>query len=194
MIKQLQAALKEYESEQQILTTKRKQFELIRIAAKKAIALLRRANLQEAHKLITDCQESLTSLAPVIEQNSTLKESSFYKEATEEFAEAWIYYCFLNKNEFSWPPKIIIDSEQQLGGFSDFTGELVRRAITEASTSNLKRIENYRNLTQNIVEELTQAGLSRKLRSKYDATERNLTKIENIIYDLRLLQEKAQAN
>ncbi len=39
---------------------------------------------------------------------------------------------------------------------------------------------------ENVIQELTKVGFQGKLRQKYDEVERNLRKLEGIIYDIKL--------
>ena len=51
---------------------------------------------------------------------------------------------------------------------------------------NLKQLSFYKKAIEKIVDELTKIGFMGKLRQKYDEVERNLKKIENILYDIKL--------
>lgn len=113
-----------------------------------------------------------------------------YKEGIEEYIEAITFFNFLTKSKKRIPDFVRIEPEEIVSGICDFTGELVRKAITIASVENLKQLFFYKKLIEEIVDELTKIGFRRKLRQKYDEVERNLKKIENILYDIKLKLKK----
>ena len=63
---------------------------------------------------------------------------------------------------------------------------MVRKAITLAGSKNFEKILDYKETVEKVIEEMTKIGLEGKLRQKYDEVERNLRKIEDILYDLRV--------
>ena len=113
-------------------------------------------------------------------------DQSFYKEAVEEYIEAITFYNFLTKPNKGVPKFVEVKPEEIIAGICDFTGELLRRAITIASVENFKQIGEYKKIIENIAEQLTKIGFKGKLRQKYDEVERNLSRIEDIIYDIKL--------
>ena len=162
----------------------------IRALSKKAIALLRRDNTKESKKIIKKIENFFRSINKVITRDKDLIGQSFYKEAVEEYIEAITFYNFLTKSNKGVPKFVEVKPEEIIAGTCDFTGELLRRAITIASVENFKQIGEYKKIIENIAEQLTKIGFKGKLRQKYDEVERNLIRIENIIYDIKLKQKK----
>ena len=76
--------------------------------------------------------------------------------------------------------------EEIISGVCDFTGEVVRKAISVADAKNLKKLNLWKKEIESVAEELTKIGFKGKLRQKYDEVERNLKKMESIIYDIKL--------
>lgn len=158
----------------------------IRALSKKAIALLRRDNTEESKKIIGEIENFFRLVNKTIKRNKGLANQSFYKEAVEEYIEAITFYNFLAKPNKEVPKFVEAKPEEIIAGICDFTGELLRRAITIASVENFKQIGEYKKIIENIAEQLTKIGFRGKLRQKYDEVERNLSKIEDIIYDIKL--------
>jgi len=182
----LKKSIKEYQENQDLLYRIQKLSNEIRTSSKEAIALLRRENIKESKKTIKNIENRFKLINKVVKQDKDLLNQSFYKEAVEEYIEAITFYNFLTKSNKGVPKFVEVKPEEIIAGVCDFTGELLRRAITVASVDNFKQIGGYKKVIENIAEQLTKIGFKGKLRQKYDEAERNLSKIEDIIYDIKL--------
>ena len=186
----LKKSINKYQKTQDSIYEIQKISNEIRALSKKAIALLRRDNAEESKKIIKKIENFLRLINKTIKRNKDLINQSFYKEAVEEYIEAITFYNFLTKPNKGVPKFVEVKPEEIIAGICDFTGELLRRAITIASVENFKQIGEYKKIIENIAEQLTKIGFKGKLRQKYDEVERNLIRIENIIYDIKLKQKK----
>jgi len=158
----------------------------VRVVSKRSIALLRRGNLREAESLLRDAETTLRKLAVMMKQHPDFQSVGFYQDAAEEYVEAIAFYSVMTKQTLRIPRGVVLTPETVLSGICDTTGELLRRAVTIAGNDEAGEIERYRNSTEDVIAQLTVLGLSGKLRSKYDDVERNLQRIEGILYDIRL--------
>jgi predicted translin family RNA/ssDNA-binding protein len=184
----LKKSINKYQKTQDVIHEIQKNSNEIRSLSKQVIALLRRDNIQESTKLIKRIEGLFRLSNKTIKNNKELINQSFYKEAVEEHIEAITLYNFLTKSNKKAPEFIEVGEEEIIAGICDFTGELLRRAITIASVENFKQIKEYKKIIENIAEQLTKICFKGKLRQKYDEVERNLSKIEDIIYDIKLKQ------
>jgi len=182
----LKKSIKEYQETQGLIYGIQKLSNEIRAKSKKAIALLRREKIKESKEKIKEAESLFRLINKLIKKNRNLTNQSFYKEAVEEYIEAITFYNFVNKSKREIPDFVETEPEGIISGICDFTGELVRRAITIASVENFKQILLYKKVIEDIAEELTKIGFRGKLRRKYDEVERNLRKIEDILYDIKL--------
>jgi len=182
----LKKSINKYQKTQDSIYEIQKISNEIRALSKKAIALLRRDNTKESKKIIKKIENLLRLINKTIKRNKDLIDQSFYKEAVEEYIEAITFYNFLTKPNKGVPKFVEVKPEEIIAGICDFTGELLRRAITIASVENFKQIGEYKKIIENIAEQLTKIGFKGKLRQKYDEVERNLSRIEDIIYDIKL--------
>lgn len=189
----LKKSIEKYQKTQNLIYEIEKLSNEIRTISKTAIALLRRDNIVEsknnikkAEKLFRLINEITKKSKDSISRFSYIGRIACYKEAVEEYIEAIIFYNFLTKSKKEIPNFIEFKPEDIIFGICDFTGELVRRAVNIANSDNLKKLVLYREAIESIVEELTKIGFKGKIRQKYDETERNLKKIENILYDIKL--------
>ncbi len=158
----------------------------IRIDSKKSIALLRRDNFKQAKDLFKHINNNFKEINKVAKQEPGTIYEGFYSEAVEEYIEALTFYQFLSKDKNEMPKYIKATPEHIIAGICDFTGELVRKSVNLAKKENLKQLEKFHKTIDNIAEELTRIGLRGKLRHKYDEVERNLRRMEQILYDIRL--------
>lgn len=186
----IKKSIKEYQKKQDLIYNLQKLSDQVRARSKKVIALLRRDNIKEGKKIIIEIEDIIKEINKIFKKNKSLTGQNSYKEGIEEYIEAITFFNFLTKSKKRIPDFVIAEPEEMIGGICDFTGELVRKAITVASIENLKQLSFYGKVVEEIVDELTKIGFRGKLRNKYDEVERNLKKIENILYDIKLKKSK----
>jgi len=182
----IKKSIEEYQKKQDLIYNLQKLSDQVRARSKKVIALLRRDNIKEGKKIIIEIEDIIKEINKIFKKNKILTGQNSYKEGIEEYIEAITFFNFLTKSKKGIPDFVRIESEEIVSGICDFTGELVRKAITIASVENLKQLSFYKKVIEEIVDELTKIGFRGKLRQKYDEVERNLKKIENILYDIKL--------
>lgn len=180
----LKKAIKKYQRTQDLISKIQKPCIEIRVNSKKAIALLRRDNIKGSEDLIKRAEGVFKIINKTMKGNKDLLRLGFYREAVEEYIEAITFFDFLNERKI--PDFILAGPEEIISGICDFSGELVRKAITIGSIKDLEKILSYKKVIENIIERLTEIGLTGKLRQKYDEAERNLRRIEDILYDIKL--------
>ncbi len=157
-----------------------------RTAAKRAVALVRHADAERAGELIATAERELGALARLARTNARVLSESFYREAVEEYVEAKALAALVAHARFALPAEIVVDPEEMLGGLADATGELVRRAVTIAHESGaLAELERYRSAAAALSHELAAVSEAGKLRQKHDEVERNLHRLEQLIYETR---------
>ena len=182
----IKKSIKEYQKKQDLIYNLQKLSDQVRVRSKKVIALLRRDNIKEGKKIIVEIEDIIKKINRIFKRNKSLTGQNSYKEGIEEYVEAITFFNFLTKSKKKIPSFVMVGPEGIIGGICDFTGELVRKAITVASVENIKQLYSYKKTVEEIADELTKIGFRGKLRQKYDEVERNLRKIENILYDIRL--------
>jgi len=182
----IKKSIKEYQKKQDLIYNLQKSSDQVRARSKKVIALLRRDNIKEGKKIIIEIEDIIKEINKIFKKNKSLTDQNSYKEGIEEYIEAITFFNFLTKSKKGIPDFVRVESEEIVSGICDFTGELVRKTITIASVENLKQLSFYKKVIEEIVDELTKIGFKGKLRQKYDEVERNLKKIENILYDIKL--------
>jgi len=182
----LKKSIKKYQEKQDLIYKIQKFSNEIRAKSKKAIALLRRDNIKESQETIKKAERDFGLINKLVKKNSDLLNYGFYREAVEEYIEALTFYNFLTKSNKQIPDFIKKGSEEIISGICDFTGELVRKAITIAHSKDSQEILLYKKAIEDVVEELTKIAFFGKLRQKYDEAERNLKRIEGILYEIKM--------
>src|SRR4030042_307978 len=97
--------------------------------AKMAIFALHRDNMAEAEKCFQEADKLFQYLGTKIKIEKGLDYEGAYLAAMEEYVEAKLFYQYLKTGKISAIPGLKIDCDSYLGGLSDFTGELVRKAV-----------------------------------------------------------------
>ncbi|OQR82611.1 hypothetical protein ACHHYP_15728 [Achlya hypogyna] len=157
-------------------------------ASKQAIFAMHRGNMEEASDKLEVADQVIQALAPVILEEATLRNGAF-SSAMEEYAEAQCFRHFLTAGTLvSLEELNFVDRDEYLGGVVDFTGEVTRYAIVQATKRDVERVEACRAMVDAISGELIQFSFRNSpLRKKYDSLKYNLKKLENTLYELSLV-------
>jgi len=185
-LKTLRRFVSDYRQYQDLRHRLKASADRVRSLAKHAITLMRQDKYHDAEQLLAEAERVLKSVHTLMKRQPLLATEGFFREALEEYAEAKAYHSFLTGERLTIPLFIPLDTDEALGGVCDFTGELVRKAMSIADEEHLKEIESYVRMTQRVVDELSHVSFSGKLREKYDDLERNLVKLERIVYEVRM--------
>lgn len=158
--------------------------------SKQAIYAVHRNDLHKADLLLTKAKEHIKKAHELLEQ-SHLNEVGSFKAGVEEFIEASCYILFSKERRIPSRKELGLpfqpNGEIYLLAISDFTGELVRKAIA-AATENQQDVVKH---IAHVIRELHGLFLefdfrSGELRKKSDSLKHNLSKIEGIMYDLHV--------
>jgi predicted translin family RNA/ssDNA-binding protein len=152
--------------------------------SKQAIFALHRDELVEAEKILNDTENKILNIEKLLEKR--LKDEGSYKEGLEEFIEAFMFSEFLKNGQINFKSKVKADFNDLIGGICDLTGEIVRKAVQAVTKGENEKIKLYQAAVQSVVGELIKFDLLGKHRGKYDQAKRNLRKIEEIAYDLKI--------
>ncbi len=182
----LKSAIRAFEKNQKHIPDLQHIFGQVRRGAKHSISLTRRGNVKDASAQLKECEQLIKRGIAKAGKDVDIASQGFYREAIEEYVEGKLYWSFVADKEIEFPNYIKLTFWDMLGGWSDFTGELIRRAISLAHEADIREIEKLKTITEKVVEIFSQASFSGKLRNKYDATERNLKRLEEILYELKL--------
>ncbi len=163
--------------------------EIIKLS-KLSIYSFHRDDFSKGKELLSSAKKLIIETNKII-NSSNLREVGSFRASLEEFIEGSALEFFLQHKtipslenlNLSFP----IHDETYLLGLCDFSGELVRRAVSCATNNNPAEVE----LIKNTLEELYGLFLkfnfrSGELRKKFDSLRHNLSKVNNIVYDIKL--------
>lgn len=153
--------------------------------SKRAIFSLHKMDFRNAEDLLNDAEKALVGLEKKFGHNR-LSEEGAYKAGTEEYVEAKMFHRVLTGKKVDKINKITLDTDSLLGGICDLTGEMVRKAINEASKGNYGEVGKIKEAINEIMAELVEFDMTGYLRTKYDQARTNLRKIEQINYEINL--------
>ncbi len=153
--------------------------------SKRVIFSLHRTDVKKASELLDGAERALADLEKKF-GHSRLSEEGAYKAAAEEYVEAKMFYRVMTGKKVDKISKTKMDIDSLLGGICDLTGELVRRAVNQASAGNLEEVEKIKKAINEIMAELAEFDITGYLRTKFDQAKTNLRKIEQIDYEIKL--------
>jgi len=182
-LSQIKKNLETYQAERnQIINTSRD----ILQASKSAIFALHRGDSNEAGKSISLAEGLIAKLNKAYNKNNRLRFEGSYKASLEEYVEAKTFFQFMAGKNLDKLPIESIGPEEYINGLTDLTGELVRQAVLQATKGNYKVLENYRSFTEEIVGFMLTLYLTGSSRQKFDDAKRNLKRLEQIIYEVKI--------
>lgn len=157
-------------------------------SSKEAIFACHRNQMGDAKKSLEAAEKVIKQLNKKVASNKTLEGQGSFLAALEEYAEAKLLYNYLKTGKVGRITTVNLSHDTYIGALSDFTGELVRKAIAHATKREKKEVEKIKKVVEDIMEQFIKFDLLSSLRSKYDAARKNLRKIEEILYDLTISQ------
>jgi predicted translin family RNA/ssDNA-binding protein len=86
-----------------------------------------------------------------------------------------------------------VNTHEYVGALSDFTGEIGRLAVASASKRDLTAVRNVLQADVAIYAGLMQINVGGKYTKKCDSVQQNLRKVEDVGYELSMLQRGARA-
>jgi len=154
--------------------------------SKKAIFAGHQGELKKAEEHLQLAEAAIDELLRKYQQDNRLRFEGSYKAGLEEYVEAKFFVAVLKNEEIKEIANPTIGAEEYLGGLCDVTGELVRQAVLLATKDQIKDIERFKNIIEEIINFMLDLYLTGYLRQKFDDAKRNLQRLEQIMYDLKI--------
>lgn len=85
-------------------------------------------------------------------------------------------------------------SLEYIGGLSDFTGELGRIAVMLAAQRQLDMVKETLQIDYIIADFISKLNVNNRYGKKLDAVNMNAKKLEDVVYELTLLQRSGRKN
>lgn len=153
--------------------------------SKRAIFSLHRGDTTVAEQKLKEAEERLKACDALIKKEPGLAYEGSFVAALEEHTEAQLLAEYLKRGQWSRPRRAQ-RLDVLIGGLSDFTGELVRYAVKEATKGNHRAVTKAHQEVESVVGILLELDLTGNLRQKFDQAKRNLRQMEQIAYELSL--------
>ncbi len=154
--------------------------------SKHAIYAAHRADMEGADKLLAEAQKTIKTLSVLVKKDSALANTGAYLDALEEYTEAALYIHYLSHGTIATPADLHVDAETYLGGLSDFTGELVRKAVNSAVKADYDVSLHIKDLVTELYEELMLFDWRNSpVRKKFDSIKYNLEKLEDVALKIK---------
>lgn len=155
-------------------------------ASKRAIFAFHREDLKEADMLVAQAKTALQAGWKIIKKQLNLAHEGAWRAAQEEYVEASLLKQYLETGKLDKVKDVADEPEIFLGGFSDLTGELTRRAVMLAGEGRFGEVETIFQNVRTCVDFLLEMDLTGHLRTKVDQAKSNLRKLEEIRYDISM--------
>jgi predicted translin family RNA/ssDNA-binding protein len=155
--------------------------------AKNAIYDLHRGNIDAAWASIAEARGIAKSIIESVAEHPNLRHGAL-SSCIEELAEAHIFAEFLRSNRIATLAELeIANREEYLGGVMDFSGELNRYAVLQATKRDMQSVTRCREVVDQLMAMLMLFDFRNgALRRKYDTVKYTLKKMEQICYELTL--------
>ncbi|MBU1036514.1 hypothetical protein KKF32_00580 [Patescibacteria group bacterium] len=154
--------------------------------SKTAIFALHRQDIKQATNNLKQAEKLLKELNKTYNKGNRLRFEGSYKAAVEEYVEAKTFNQVLLGKDLNQLNIESIGPEEYISGLADLTGELVRQAVLQATAGNYKVLGKYKLICEEITAFLLTLYLSGPCRQKFDEAKRNLKRLEQIIYEVKL--------
>ncbi len=185
--------------------------------SKQAIFSVHRGDIAQASSRLDAAEAGYTELLTLIDETPALRGGSF-SHALEEYAEARIFLhfyvtkqllvpadlpqvselfslrrphtCRLGCSRSNRPRTTQINTEEYLGGLLDFTGELNRWAVIQATSRKVDDVKYARDCVDAVLSVMMELDLRNgAIRKKYDSLKYCLKNLEKVLYELSLGQD-----
>ena len=156
-------------------------------SSKKAIFAIHRQDIKTAEERLLESEKIIKQMEKKFGQNRILAEGALMA-SLEEYAEAKLFFNFIQSNKIGKIKEVNIPLESYIGGICDLSGELIRYATNQSIEKNFSEISRVKKIINDILNELIDFDITGYLRTKYDQARGNLKKIEQMDYEINLKQ------
>ena len=162
--------------------------------SKQAIFSIHRGNLGQSTKQLDESLSKAKLILEVVIKYPLLRNGAF-SNSLEEWAEGAITLEWAKNGKVMSKAEIadgILTNHEYVGALSDFTGEIGRMAVASASKRDIDSVRKIQQAGIAISQNLANYG--RKVTKKVDAVNTNLRKVEDIVYDLSMVEFGGKAH
>jgi len=160
--------------------------ELIKFA-KKAIFSMHRKDGDEAKELLEQAKKKISEIKHILEQTQ-FRDIGNFRAAMEEYVEASCFVDFCTNRTIPSRKQLNdVQYEIYLAALCDFSGELIRKAVSAATENDRESVIEIKNMIEEMYNLFLQFDFrSGELRKKLDSLKYNMAKIQSIMYDIHM--------
>eukprot|EP00930_Biecheleria_cincta_P009513 TRINITY_DN111279_c0_g1_i1.p1 TRINITY_DN111279_c0_g1~~TRINITY_DN111279_c0_g1_i1.p1 ORF type:complete len:455 (-),score=105.44 TRINITY_DN111279_c0_g1_i1:92-1456(-) len=158
--------------------------------SKQAIFSIHRGNLSQSSKQLDAALVKAKAIMVVIDKHPQLRWGAF-SNSLEEWAEGAVTLEWAQNGKVLSKEEVgdgILNNLEYIGALSDFTGEIGRMAVASASKRDIESVRKIQQAGVAISQNLMQINAGGKFTKKVEAVNTNLRKVEDIVYDLSMVQ------
>jgi predicted translin family RNA/ssDNA-binding protein len=155
----------------------------LRAESKAAVNFIVKGDLKRARACMAAARRPLARLNRALKRNAYLYSVPNLNEGLEEYVEAALLLTYVAGGDFPTPSSLGINFEAYIGGLCDMTGELVRLARNRPEWTRAI-LSDVSSINDDCVR--LHVRRNNKIRSKLQDLERNLRRLEEILYEQRL--------
>ncbi|GMH52814.1 hypothetical protein TrRE_jg8380, partial [Triparma retinervis] len=161
-------------------------------AAKNSIFAMHRGNMKQADDLLETCVRVGNEIMKVIDVEPTLRQGAF-SNSLEEYAEALLFKTWLTEGKVACMEdfaELAVNEDEFLGGLCDLSGEVGRVAVLKGTKRDREGVQGCLDTNLSVLYALEGLHLPGKLNKKMDPLRGSVKKLENVLYELSLIQAK----
>ncbi|MCR4314213.1 MAG: hypothetical protein NUV84_03135 [Candidatus Uhrbacteria bacterium] len=152
--------------------------------SKRAIFALHRGDAKTAEELLSHAVSQFVAIEKTVRALPELKEEGSYRAALEEYAEARIFAGYVKSGKIVKLESRANAPSIYLAGLADATGEMVRWATRQVTLGNDGAVKDVSEVVAMVIEYMLDLDLTGYLRTKFDQAKKNLSRLEQMTYDL----------
>lgn len=154
--------------------------------SKRAIFALHRNDFTQARQCLSEAQALFKSCEASFRSFPELREEGTYRAGLEEYAEACLFENYLQKGSLGKIDARAMTPSIYFAGLCDATGEMVRYAVRQVTLGHPEVVSQIHETVSMVIEFLLDLDLTGYLRTKFDQAKKNLSRLEEMSYDLAI--------
>jgi predicted translin family RNA/ssDNA-binding protein len=156
--------------------------------SKQAIFAVHRGNLKDCRIKLDQAMAIAVKILVIVNEHPTLRQGAF-GNSLEEWAEGAMTLEWAEKQVvMSMEDMKVVNYHEYIGALSDFSGEIGRMAVASAAKRDVESVRRVLQVDVAIAGALMLVNTSGRYTQKTNAVLMNLKKVEDIVYDLSMLQ------
>lgn len=161
--------------------------------SKQAIFSVVRGQTGEAQAKLDQAKKIADKIFVTVNKYPTLRPGAF-SNSLEEWAEGMMLIHWVNNHTVPSKADLqVLNTGEFIGGLSDFTGEIGRIAVMLAAKRDIDGVREIQQVDVVVADFISRLNIANRYGKKLEATNTNLRKLEDIVYELSMLQRSGRS-